>query len=241
MLGPFELADARGAPVSFGSDRARTLLALLLLRRNQVCAVESLISGVWAGQAPCSARKNLQTYVWRLRGLMAQTGAGRLEGRRNGYTLRVDPAEVDLDLFERHAAEGERMLAAGAAAEASAELGTALELWRGKPLSDVAFGEPPQGELVRLAEQRMTVLGNRIEADLYCGRYAQVVPELRKLAGEYPYRERLHAQLMLALSKCGRQVEALSVFSDIRGLLRREFGMDPGPALRRVQSDILGG
>ncbi len=241
MLGPFELWDAAGAPVPFGSDRARTLLALLLLQRDQVCAVESLINGVWAEQAPCSARKNLQTYVWRIRGLLRQAGAGQLEGRRSGYVLRVDQAEVDLDLFERYAAEGERMLAAGAAEEARTKLGEALRLWRGKPLSDVTFGDPPHAELVRLAERWMTVLGNRIEADLRCGRYAQVVPELRKLVAEYPYRERLHAQLMMALSECGRQVEALSVFSDIRGLLRREFGMDPGPALKQVQSQILGG
>jgi len=241
ILGPFELRDAAGVPVAFGSDRARTLLALLLLQRDQVCPVESLISGIWAEHAPCSARKNLQTYVWRLRRLLQETGAGRLEGRRTGYLLRAEPAEVDLDLFEQHAARGERMLAAGAAAEACAELGEALRLWRGKPLSDVVFGEPPHGELVRLAERRMTVIGNRIEADLRCGRYAQVVPELRQLVWEYPYRERLHAQLMLALSKSGRQVEALSVFSDIRGLLKREFGMDPGPALLQVQSEILGG
>lgn len=241
ILGPFELRDAAGTAVAFGSDRARTLLALLLLERDQVCGTESLIGGVWGEHPPRSARKNLQTYVWRLRRLLEQVGAARLEARRNGYILRVDRAEVDVDQFEWLAATGERMLAAGAAADASAQLGQALRLWRGQPLSDVTFGEPPQGELVRLAERRIAVLENKIEAELRCGRSADVIPELRKLAGEHPYRERLHAQLMLALGDCGRQVEALSVFSDIRGVLRREFGMEPGPALQRIQSEILGG
>jgi DNA-binding SARP family transcriptional activator len=241
ILGPFELQDAAGTAVAFGSDRARTLLALLLLERDQVCGTESLIGGVWGEHPPRSARKNLQTYVWRLRRLLEQVGAARLEGRRSGYILRVDQAEVDVDQFERLAAAGERMLAAGAAADASAQLGQALRLWRGQPLSDVTFGEPPQAELVRLAERRIAVLENKIEAELRCGRSADVIPELRKLAGEHPYRERLHAQLMLALGDCGRQVEALNVFSDIRGVLRREFGMEPGPALQRIQSEILGG
>jgi DNA-binding SARP family transcriptional activator len=240
MLGPFEFRDAAGEAVPFGSDRARTLLALLLLQRDQVCSVESLISGIWGEQVPCSARKNLQTYVWRLRRLLGPDGPAQLEGRTGGYILRVDPAEVDLDQFEVLAAAGERLLAAGAAEEASAKLGAALRLWRGSPLSDVVFGDPPRGELARLAERQMTVLVDRIEADIWSGRFAQVVAELRKLVGEYPYRERLHVQLMVALSKCGRQVEALNVFSDIRGVLRREFGMEPGPALQQIQSQILG-
>jgi len=239
ILGPFELRDAAGAAVPFGSDRARTLLALLLLQRDQICSADGLIDGVWGERPPCSARKNLQTHIWRLRRLLGRVGAARLEGRRAGYLLSVIGGAVDLDQFEYRAAAGERLLAAGAAADGSVLLAEALRLWRGQPLADVAFGEPPAGELVRLAERRMTVLENRIEADLLCGRSAQVVPELRKLVAEYPYRERLYAQLMLALSRCGRQVEALSVFSDIRSLLRREYGLDPGPALQQVQSAIL--
>jgi DNA-binding SARP family transcriptional activator len=240
ILGPLELRDAAGTAVAFGSDRVRTLLALLLLERDQVCGTESLISGIWGEQPPRSARKNLQTYAWRLRRLLEQVGAAGLESRRNGYILRVDQAEVDVDQFERLAADGERLLAAGTAEIASDQLSRALRLRRGQPLSDVTFGEPPRGELIRLTEQYMTVLENRIEADLRCGRCAHVIPELRKLVGEHPYRERLHAQLMLALAQCGRQVEALSVFSDIRGVLRREFGMEPGPALQQIQSEILG-
>jgi DNA-binding SARP family transcriptional activator len=239
ILGPFELWDAAGAAVPFDSDRARTLLALLLLQRDQICPADSLIDGVWGERPPRSARKNLQTYVWRLRHLLGRVGAARLEGRRTGYVLSVIGGEVDLDQFEYRAAGGERLLAVGAAEDASTLLADALRLWRGQPLGDVAFGEPPDGELVRLAERRMTVLENRIEADLLCGRAAKVVPELRKLVAEHPYRERLHAQLMLALSQSGRQVEALNVFSDIRSLLHREFGLDPGPALQQVQADIL--
>ena len=240
ILGPFELRDGAGAIVPFGSDRARTLFALLLLQRDRICSADSLIDGIWGEHVPRSARKNLQTYVWRLRRMLGKVGAARLERRRTGYVLSVIAGEVDLDQFEDRAVAGERLLAAGAAEEASVVLANALQLWRGQPLSDVAFGEPPQGELVRLAERRMTVLENRIEADLRCGCGAQVVPELRKLVGEHPYRERLHTQLMLGLSQCGRQMEALSVFSDIRSLLHREFGLDPGPALQQVQSEILG-
>jgi DNA-binding SARP family transcriptional activator len=239
ILGALKLHNVAGSAVPLSSDRCRTLLALLLLRRDEICSMEELIAGIWGEHAPSSARKNLQTYVWRLRCLLEEVGAAQLEHRRTGYLLSVTGGEVDLDEFEYRAAVGERLLASGAAEGASAMLGQALRLWRGQPLSDVLFGESPQGELVRLAERRMTVLENRVEADLHCGRCAQVVPELRKLAGEYPYRERLHLQLMCALTQCGRQVEALSVFSDIRSLLQREFGLDPGPALQRIRCEIL--
>jgi DNA-binding SARP family transcriptional activator len=240
ILGPLELRDAAGCVVQLSSDRARTLLTLLLLRRDEICSTDELITGIWSERAPRSVRKNLQTYVWRLRCLLGEVGAGRLESRRTGYMLTATSGEVDLDYFENRAATGERLLAAGAAEDASVVLGQALRLWRGQPLSDVTFAEPPEGELVRLAERRMSVLENRIEADLRRGCCAELVPDLRKLAGEHPYRERLHVQLMLALARCGRQIEALSVFSEIRSLLRREFGLEPGPALQQVQSEILG-
>jgi len=240
ILGALNMCNAAGSAVPLSSDRCRTLLALLLLRRDEICSTGELTAGIWGEQAPCSARKNLQTYVWRLRRLLGDVGAAQLEHRRTGYILSVTTGEVDLDQFEYRAAVGERLLAAGGAEDASAMLGKALRLWRGQPLSDVLFGERPEGELVRLAERRLTVLENRVEADLACGRGVQVIAELRKLAAENPYRERLHLQLMRALSQCDRQVEALSVFSDIRSLLQREFGLDPGPALQHIRSEILG-
>lgn len=235
MLGPFQAMTDSGTEISMNSDRARTLLALLLLQRNRVVSADELIVGIWGDSPPASARKNIQTYIWRLRKLLADGPA--LERRGCGYLLRVGPGELDLDVFEERAAVGERLLATDPWT-ASALLRDALRMWQGAPMSDVTFAVPP-GELTRLAERRLSVLESRIEADLGCGRNAELVAELRKLAVEHPYRERLRAQLMITLSRCGRRVEALNVFSDIRSLLLREFGLDPGPALHEIQAQIL--
>lgn len=236
MLGPFQATTDSGTEISMNSDRARTLLALLLLQRNRVVPADELIDGIWGDSPPASARKNIQTYVWRLRKLLP--GGSALERHGCGYLLRVGLGELDLDVFEDRAAEGERLLATDPWT-ASALLCDALRLWQGAPMSDVPFAIPPRGELTRLAERRLSVLESRIEADLGCGRDAELVAELRKLAVEHPYRERLRAQLMITLGRCGRRVEALNVFSDIRSLLLREFGLDPGPALQEIQAQIL--
>jgi DNA-binding SARP family transcriptional activator len=235
MLGRFQAIAESGAEISVNSDRARSLLALLLLHRNCVVTADELIDSIWGDSPPASARKNIQTYVWRLRQLFGE----RLERRGNGYLLRVGAGELDLDVFEDRAAAGERLLATDPRA-ASAVLSGALRLWRGAPMSDVIFAVQPRAELTRLTERRLSVLESRIEADLSRGRDAELVAELRQLVEEYPYRERLHVQLMITLSRCGRRVEALNVFSDVRGLLLREFGLDPGPALQEVQAQILG-
>jgi predicted ATPase len=56
---------------------------------------------------------------------------------------------------------------------------------------------------------------------------------------EYPYRERLRGQLMLALYRAGRQAEALDVFRATRSVLVDELGIEPSPELRQLHDAIL--
>src|SRR4029079_4290681 len=125
-----------------------------------------------------------------------------------GYRLAVDPGTIDLFEFVRLCDEGRSALASGDAATAAETLRTALGLWRGAALADLASAPFAQTEVLRLEEQRAAASEDRIDAELALGRHGALVPELEALIGEYPLRERLRAQLMLALYRADRQADA---------------------------------
>ena len=94
-------------------------------------------------------------------------------------------------------------------------------------------------EAERLEEARLQVLEDRVEADLARGREREVVPELRALVAEHPFRERLRGQLMRGLYAAGRQAEALEVYRETRTLLDEELGLEPGAELRELERRML--
>lgn len=180
-------------------------------------------------------------YVARLRKLLAEGNGAppTLDAFRNGYVLRVAPERIDLIRFQALVAAGEEELAAGRAAEASKQLAGALALWRGPALVDLTEEHGVRRETRRLEELRLRALEKRIDADLVLGRHADVVPELEALVAAEPYRERFAAQLMLALYRCGRQPDALSVYARLRTALHEEFALEPTHALRELERQIL--
>ena len=153
----------------------------------------------------------VQNYVSRLRKALAGDGGAVIVTRGRGYELRIDrerstPAASSGSSPRRPRAERR-------AGDAARE---ALALFRGEPLADLA-DEPFAGaEIRRLEELRLTAAELAIEADLAAGRHEEVVGELDALVAEHPLRERLHAQRMLALYRCGRQAEALEAYRDAR-------------------------
>jgi hypothetical protein len=80
---------------------------------------------------------------------------------------------------------------------------------------------------------------DRIEADLRLSRHRELVAELEGLVKEHPLRERLWAQLLLALYRSGRQADALLAYRRARSILVEELGIDPGTDLRRLHAAIL--
>ena len=119
------------------------------------------------------------------------------------------------------------------------KLREALALWRGPPLADLAFESFAQPAIARLEELRLVAIEKRIDADLALGRHAEVVAELEALVAEHPLRERVRAQLMLALYRCGRQADALAVYQSARRELVEELGIEPSPTLRELEQSIL--
>ncbi|MFJ4370801.1 BTAD domain-containing putative transcriptional regulator [Streptomyces chartreusis] len=246
VLGPLEVvSDGRSLPL--GGVKQRAVLALLLLHANQVVATSQLLDALWPEDArPVTARKMVQNAVWGLRALLESGDGEAREGtapqlvtRAPGYVLRLDPERLDATRFERAVAAGRARLDAGEAAEAAVLLGDALAEWRGSALSDLAEQGVEWAELTALRQLRLDAMEDRFEAELACGRHQAVLGELTSLAEAEPLRERLCGQLMLALYRCGRQAEALSVFSKVRQALVEEYGLEPSASLQNLQQRIL--
>jgi DNA-binding SARP family transcriptional activator len=184
----------------------------------------------------------LQVLVSRLRAALEDAGLvdahQSLQTRAPGYVLVVAPGQLDLADFIALVDAG-RAVRSTDLEFSSARLHEALALWRGEPLSDVA-DEPFAADAIRrLKELRLTVTQERIDLDLALGRHATVVAELRDLTRNDPLSERLVAQLMLALYRCGRQAEALETYRRTRATLVEELGIEPGPELQRLERAVL--
>ncbi|GGM68980.1 regulatory protein AfsR [Thermopolyspora flexuosa] len=244
ILGPVR-AWRDGQELDLGTPLQRSILAMLLIRAGRVVTPEEIIDGVWGEGAPPRALGALRTYVSRLRGVLEPGRSPRsrpqlLTSVGRGYALRLAEGALDLAEFERLVTDAESWRRDGRLAEAAETLRTALGLWAGEPLTG-AVGPFAENQRERLAERRMTVVENLVDLDLGLGRHADLVAELRALTGEHPLRERLRAQLMLAYYRCGRQAEALNVFTETRRVLVEELGVEPGPELATLHRRILAG
>ncbi len=238
-MGPVEVR-AGEHPLPLAGPRQRTLLALLLLNANRVVSVDRIVDAIWGETPPATATTQVQAQISALRRRLAggDRSGERIVTHPPGYLIRVEPGELDVDVFEQRAAQARRALAEGRAEEAAAGFRAALGLCRGAALNDAA-GTLAETEAARLEERRLAVLEERVEADLAVGRHAEVVSELTALAAEHPLRERVRGQLMVALYRAGRQADALEVYRATQQTLVEELGLDPGPELQRLQRAIL--
>jgi DNA-binding SARP family transcriptional activator len=234
-------AWTNGRSLPLGGPRQVSLLAFLLVYANRPVSRDALIDAVW-GSERSGADKRLQMAIARLRkALEPQDNAGGpvLATVCGGYLLSVPPGELDAEVFAEGVREGRRALEAGEAGQAAGLLEQALGLWRGSPLAEAAFEDFAQGEIRRLEELRWAALEVRVEAELALGRHTELVGELEGLLAEQPGRERVAGQLMLALYRCGRQTDALEVYRRHRAHLAEELGLEPAPALRALEVEIL--
>jgi DNA-binding SARP family transcriptional activator len=227
---------ADGRPLPLGGTRQRALLALLLLRANQVVSSDRLLEELWPEEQPLAGRAALRVRVSQLRKAL---GADAVVTRSPGYVLAAAPDQIDLHRFEQLVSEASRELEAGRAQPAATLLREALSLWRGEALAELAYETFAQPEIARLEELRLVAFERRVEADLALGRHAELVPELESAVAQHPLRERLRAQLMLALYRSGRQADALEAYQEARRALVDGLGIEPGRALLDLEAAIL--
>jgi SARP family transcriptional regulator, regulator of embCAB operon len=241
ILGPLQLSISKNRK-GIGSRKVRTVLALLALSPGVPIPLHQLVDEVWSGKPMGNARNALQANIARLRKILELTNGRRgdelIRTVSSGYLLDVDEESVDAYRFLSMADRGSALVES-APQDAAALLEQALRLWRGPALFDVQDGDRCRAEAARLNERRLAVREDLIAARLANGEDRGVVPELKQLVAEYPERERLTEQLMLALYRSGRQTEALNVFHHARKRLGSELGLEPGRALRSLYQAIL--
>ena len=231
LLGPLA-AWRDGVALPLGGSKQRAVIALLAFERGRAVTTDALIEALWPEQAPVRPQTAIQGYVSQLRKAL---GLETITTEANGYRLDLAPEQLDSAEFERRLAAAPKL----APLERAAELAAALELWRGPALADFAYESWAQSEIARLEELRLVAVEARLDADLECGRGAELVGELEALVREHPLRERLRGQLMLALYRAGRQAEALDAYAAARAALVDELGIDPGPELQALHHSIL--
>jgi DNA-binding SARP family transcriptional activator len=242
ILGPLEVLD-EGRAVRLGGSKQRALLAVFLLHRGETLSTDRLIDELWGERPPATAAKTVQVHISRLRKALAggegNGSADLIATRQHGYVLQLDVDRLDAHRFERLIAQGRGELAAGRPERAASALEEALSLWRGPPLADLAYEPFAQREIARLDDLRVAAIEQLIEAKLALGAHAEALGQLETLIGEHPYRERLRAQLMLALYRSDRQADALQAYQDTRREFAEELGIEPGERLRELERAIL--
>jgi DNA-binding SARP family transcriptional activator len=239
LLGPLEIVS-NGQLTEISSHRQRIVLSMLLLQANHVVPLGRLVDAVWSDTPPVTAKSQIQACISALRRQLAGAAGCEIATRAVGYSILLPDQALDVGRFQQLVGRG-RAAAAGQQTEAAArDLRAALALWRG-PAADGIDSKLVQAAAIRLNENRVGVLEECIELELALGRHHDLIGDLSELVCQYPLRERLRAQHMLALYRSGRQAEALESFRTARRLFVEELGLDPSEGLRALEQAVLAG
>ncbi|MGE5291022.1 MAG: BTAD domain-containing putative transcriptional regulator [Micromonosporaceae bacterium] len=238
VLGPLEIS-AENHLIDIASGRQRIVISTLLLAANQVVPLSRLVDAVWDDAPPVTAKSQVQICISALRQQLADAGAaGVIVTRTPGYMIDVPDDALDVKQFELLVTRGRQSAAERRAHEAVHDLRAALSLWRGPAVVGVE-SRIVQAAATRLNEERLNVLEECIDLELGLGRHRELIGELAELVVQYPLRERLRAQHMVALYRSGRQAEALESFRAVRQIFMEELGLDPGEELCALERAIL--
>jgi DNA-binding SARP family transcriptional activator/DNA-binding CsgD family transcriptional regulator len=237
------VATREGTGLELGGPRQRAVLALLVLARGDVVPADRMVDALWGDATPPSATSALQAYVSHLRKRMEPDRGPRdrqsvLARQGPGYALRVDTDAVDAWRFERLMRRAGGLLDDEPAA-AQRLLDEALGLWRGPAYADHAGEAWADAEIARLTGLRAVAREQLLAARLGQGEAAVLVPEIEGLVADDPLREERWRLLVLALYRAHRQADALAALRRARTTLADELGVDPGPALRALEAEVL--
>lgn len=243
VLGPVQLCVG-GRPLPVTALQQRAVLAMLLLNAGRPVGVDVLTDRLWGAHPPKTARGILHCYVSRLRRHLTASGLDgetALATQPPGYLLRLDRVALDLHRFDDMVGAARVAQADGQLLEAAALLRAGLDEWSGPAAADVRSGRSRWAEVRELDERRLAITEQWIDLELHLGRHTELVARLRALAEAHPTRERMRCQLMLALVRAGRQVEALEVYHETRHRYATELGIECGAELQSMHRAVLAG
>lgn len=247
VLGPLGVYDDQDRHRTLTAPKQRQLLSLLALNANHVVSVAQIVEEIWEYRPPSSAVAAVHTYVMQLRRSLggARRGPGRTPGRLQtrdqGYVLKLDTGELDLDCYEQQVRAARATLEAGECGEAAEQFRAAEMMWTGPMLVDVPTGPLLRAAIEVVERDRLDAVPQRLGAELRLGRHHEILGELTALVHQYGTHEDLVAHLMLALYRSGRQADALMAYHQLRARLRDELGTRPSARLQRLHTHMLSG
>src|SRR4051794_595163 len=192
-----DVEGANGLALPVQGAKLRAVLAILALDAGRVVPTDRLIEDLWQDNPPVGVANALQRLVSKLR--KALGSADLVVMRPPGYVLVIEPQDVDIHRFQALAAMARAAVATGDRDRALEHLVAAETLWSGPALADFTFDDFARPHIGRLDELRLSMIEQRVELELAMGQDTELVSELETLVAEHPVRERLRAQLMLAL------------------------------------------
>ena len=233
LLGPVDVM-APGGPRPVPGLRRKTVLATLALHGGEIVSTGHLVDVVWGGTGSLVAENTLQSHMSHLRKALGSKAA--ILARPPGYLLDLGGDGTDVQVAERLLRQGTQ---SADPVDGARHLHAALALWRGRPLADVPGVVWLEEQAERLDLLWLQVKRALAEARMAAGEHAHLVPDLEQLVADHPLDEQIHAQLMLALYRNGRQADALGAYHRLRQQLNEELGIDPSQMLRDLETGIL--
>ena len=232
-------------PVELGPAKQRAVLAVLLLHAGRPVPTHQIVDAVWGDEPPENGANVVQKYVAGLRRALEPERSPRSPGElialtNGGYVLRLEAGALDADRFQAGLDRAATERKAGQLVEAADSLRRALALWQGEALPGLT-GPAFDSARNRLTEARATAWEKWADIELARGNHTGLMPDLVRLVEQFPLREGLRAQLMIALHQGGRQAEALAAFRDARAYFLEEFGVEPGERMQETHKRILRG
>jgi DNA-binding SARP family transcriptional activator/Flp pilus assembly protein TadD len=238
ILGPLEIA-AESDRLDLGGTRQQIVIAMLLLNANRVVTLDRLLEAIYGEDLPPTARSQAQISISSLRRLFgSRSREAIISTREHGYVIEVGSAGLDSRQFAELVTAARGARDAGHLEQAVASYRDALRIWRG-PALDGIDSQLVRAAASRLDEQRIATNEDRIDLELQLGRHHELVGELTELVDEFPLREQLRGQLMVALYRCDRTAEALQVYRLARRTMIDELGIEPGERLQQLEHAIL--
>ncbi|WP_131738462.1 AfsR/SARP family transcriptional regulator [Actinomadura roseirufa] len=240
VLGPLRVVDG-DVRTSISARKIETVLAVLLIRSDQVVALDQLIQEIWDDAPPRRALAGLHVYISQVRKFLARPGreGNPVLTQAPGYLLRKGEDEIDFHVFLDAVKQGRACMRERRYEEAAVWLEGALEMWRGPVLGDLRSGPVIEGFVTWMTESRLECMEMLADALLRQGRHRELIGRLYSLVTENPLREAYYRQLMLALYRSDRQADALQVYQSARSTLKEELGLEPCRTLRDLQRAIL--
>ncbi|MEU4560317.1 BTAD domain-containing putative transcriptional regulator [Actinoplanes sp. NPDC023936] len=240
ILGPVR-AFRDAEPVDLGPAKQRAVLAVLLLNPGRPVPVHRIVDAVWGDDPPENGPNVVQKYVAGLRRVLDPDRSPRTPGQLlaltdGGYVLRA--VTLDADDFRARLARADAERRAGNTTEAARVARVALDMWHGEALGGLT-GPVFETARNRLTEEQASAWELWAELEVAHGVDSGLISELGRLVEQFPLREGLRAQLMIALQRAGRQAEALAAFRDAREYFLDQLGAEPGERMQEAHRRIL--